>query len=77
MNLRENIINHIDNHDYDDFTKIRWIYLYVCSIFSYDTRFIFGKKELRKEIYNKKLDLNTIEEFEIVCYTIAKIIVMH
>ena len=46
MNLKEEITSYLDSHDYDDFTKIRWIYLYVCSIFSYDKEYILKKQIL-------------------------------
>lgn len=75
MNLKEEITNYIDSHDFDDFTKIRWIYLYVCSIFSYDTRYIFANDYLKKQIYTKKTDIMNVKEFEIVCYAISKVII--
>lgn len=75
MNLKEEITSYLDSHDYDDFTKIRWIYLYVCSIFSYDTKYIFANNSLKKRIYTKKTDIMNVKEFEIVCYAISKVII--
>ena len=75
MNLEEEIISYLDKQNYDDFTKIRWIYLYVSSKFSYDVRFQLGNLKNKKEIYYKKIYNKKVEEFEIVCYTIANILI--
>ena len=73
-----NIINELElifnSNKMDDFTKIRYIYLYVCKLFSYDTRVVFALPSLKKEIYEKELDVKNIKEFEIVCYTFSKIL---
>ena len=74
MNMEMDIITSLENKGYDDLTKIRWIYLYVCQMFSYDTRFLYANKELKKEIYDKNVSIKSVEEFEIVCYTISKVL---
>lgn len=74
MDIQSEIINNIDSEGYDDFTKIRWIYLYVCRLFSYDLRFPYANQDLKKQIYNKELDIKNVEEFEIVCYTFARVL---
>ena len=75
MDLASDIINKLKNKDYDDFTKIRYIYLYLCNIFSYDSRF-YNKNnpKLRHNIYYKEVDIHNVQEYEIVCYTFSKII---
>lgn len=69
------IINTLDGKGYDDFTKIRWIYKYICKEFSYDTRFYYPDSELKTQIYHKHVDISNVEDFEIVCYTFAKILI--
>ena len=75
MDIRENIIGFLDNSGFDDFTKIRYVYLYVCNMFSYDVRFMYGSYDLRKKIYNKKVDITNVQEYEFACYTYAHILV--
>lgn len=75
MDLRGEIIDYLEKSGFDDFTKIRYIYLYVCNLFSYDVRFIYGRQDLKDEIYNKTVDISNVEDFEIVCYTCAHVLV--
>lgn len=75
MDLKEEIYKALDGKGYDDFTKIRWIYLYVCKKFSYDTRYIYAEQNMREKIYNIKLDITNVEDFEVVCYTLARVLV--
>lgn len=52
MNLVDNIEKHFKEHsDYDELTKIRYIYLYICKVFSYDTRFYSRDSKIKKDIY--------------------------
>lgn len=74
MNFESQIDNILCNSNLNDLFKIRWIYLYVCKIFSYDIRFIYAKDNLKEEIYNKKIDIKNIEDYELVCYTIARLL---
>lgn len=73
--LNSYIVNYLDNSSYDDFTKVRWIYLLICKIFSYDSRYYYCNDDMKREIYNKELDLNNIEEYEIICYTFCKVLI--
>ncbi|MBR1377063.1 MAG: hypothetical protein IJ565_04555 [Bacilli bacterium] len=87
MNIADLVTRHIDSHNYDDLTKVRWIYLFLCSLFSYDIRFVLQKNDsndlgyninwesLRNEIYNKELDITNVNDFEIICLTMAKVLV--
>ena len=75
MEIESQIANVFENNNYNDLFKVRWLYLFVCKLFSYDMRFIYADNNLKEEIYNKKIDVNNIEDFEIVCYTIARILV--
>ena len=76
MDLVSEISNNISNQNFDKFTIIRYIYLYLCQTFSYDSRF-FNKNnaKLRAEIYNKKIDIRNVNDFEIVCDTFSNILV--
>lgn len=76
MNLKNKILNDLSNDDYkDDFVKIRYIYLNICDVFSYDVKFMYAEQDLKNEIYNKKISLDNIEEYEIVCYSFARTLV--
>lgn len=75
IDLESQVANILGNNSYNDLFKIRWLYLYVCKMFSYDIRFIYAKENLKEEIYNKLVDIKNIEDFEIVCYTIARVLV--
>ena len=74
MNISENVINFLDNKDYTDLEKIRYIYLYICKIFSYDIRFTVGNEQLKEDIYNYKVDIENVRETELVCYSICRIL---
>lgn len=75
MNIESQIANVFENNNYNDLYKVRWLYLYICNLFSYDIRFIYAENNLKDEIYNKKIDIKNIEEFEIVCYTISRVLI--
>lgn len=74
MDLREDVVNFIDKLNLDDFTKIRYIYLYVCNKFSYDVRFSYADNKLKEEIASKIVDVSNIQEYELVCYAYCKIL---
>jgi len=75
MDIELQIANVFENNNYNDLFKVRWLYLYICKLFSYDMRFIYAKNNLKEEIYNKEIDIKNVEEFEIVCYTIGRVLV--
>ena len=74
MNLKEDILKALEGKGYDDFAKIRWIYLYVCEMFSYDTRFYYGNQKMKTNIYNIDIDITNVQEYEIICYTISRVL---
>lgn len=76
MNMKDMILNELSKDDYkDDFVKIRYIYLIVCNTFTYDMRFIYTNNlDLKNEIYNKDVKLDNVEDYEIVCYSFAKVL---
>ncbi len=71
-NMYEEIVNGIEGKDFDNFTKVRWIYLYICKNFSYDSRYYYANEEQKDKIYNKEINLSSVDEFEIVCYTTVR-----
>lgn len=73
--MEEDIITFLENTNFDDFTKIRYIYIYVCDKFSYDTRFYYAGSGLKDQIYNKVIDIRNVQDYEIVCYSFARILV--
>lgn len=75
MNLKSEVSNVFENNSYTDLFKIRWLYLYICKLFSYDTRFMYADEDLKEKIYNKKIDIENVENFEIVCYSICRILI--
>lgn len=74
MNLIDELDFVFHKTDMDDFARLRYIYLFVCKKFSYDTRFMYALPSMKKKIYETELDIKKIEEYEIVCYTQAKIL---
>lgn len=73
--MSDDVITFLENSGFDDFTKIRYIYRYVCNNFSYDTRFYYGSESLKDKIYNKRVNINNVEDFEIACYSFAHVLV--
>ena len=54
--------------------KARYLYIRSCELFSYDARYqcdlywkTFGKKEVKKEILYKKINLRDVDDFKVVC----------
>ena len=76
MNLKNKILNELSKDNYkDDFVKIRYIYWQVCNTFSYDIRFMYANQDLKNEIYNKKINIDKVEEYEFTCYTFARVLI--
>ena len=72
MNLIKDIEDFFNEHtNFDNFTKIRYIYLYICKTFSYDTKFYIKFDNIKHKIYDKKFDIKNIQEFEGVCFSIS------
>ena len=67
LNLEQEILGKI-KPDWDIFTQIRYIYIRLCEIFSYNYQYTYDETK-RLEIYNEKLNIKNIKKFEIVCST--------
>ena len=74
MDILEKIEMFFEQNKLDDLAKVRYIYLYICNLFSYDTRYMFGTTTLKEEIYYKEIDVRRVEEYEIVCYTYSRVL---
>ncbi len=75
MNIPAQIELIFNANQWDDYTKIRFIYLFVCDNLSYDARFnLSPPPSLKKEIYEKTVDIKNVEDFEVICYTMSKIL---
>lgn len=75
MNLLYTLNEEIENKHLNTDEKIRYIYLRLCQIFSFDTRwyyayFLSGYKTYL-EIKNKKFNVKNIQEYEVICHTIV------
>ena len=44
-------------------------------MFSYDIRFSYARDDIKQSIYERKIDLENVQQFEIVCYTYARVLV--
>ena len=49
MDAELQIAEVFENNTYPDLLKIRWLYFYVCKLFSYDIRYIFASDNLKQE----------------------------
>ena len=73
MNLIDEIQNYFNEHkDFDDFTKLRYIYLKICKTFSYDFRYYQNDYKLNNSIYNDVIDVEDVKKSEYVCSSISK-----
>ena len=76
MNLIENIENYFNEHkDFDNFTKIRYIYLYICKTFSYDLKYYLNNREIKNSIYNEVIDIKNVKKHEYVCSSISNALI--
>ena len=73
MNSKDDVLSFLEDSGFDDFTIIRYIYLYVCNLFTYDIRFHYADYNFKTQIYNKEVDIKNVEDYEIVCYTCAHV----
>lgn len=77
MNVLELLDNELKDKHFNDFEKVRYIYLRTCQFFYFDGRYHFAKNtdiELLKEICNKKLDVTNINDFSVTCHSYSEYI---
>ena len=75
MNLLETLNNELYFKHLTDDEKIRYIYLRLCCIFSFDTRYyyasFFKDYDLLRKILNKKINVKNISDNLVICHTIV------
>ena len=52
-----------------------YIYLLICKVFSYDTRFYSHNPSIKEKIYNTTVDVTDVKKFEAVCTTVSNALV--
>ena len=77
MNVIKTIDDELKERNYlDRFEKIRYIYLRTCKLFSYDIRWTYAKAmyadEFRTLLEEKKINLENVTDFDIVCHSYCK-----
>ncbi len=74
MNLKGEILSFLESKkDYSLLTKVRYVYLKMCKVFSYDYRYLFCEKEEKSYYYEREFDARKITEFELVCSSWCKL----
>lgn len=67
MDLKEKILKDTSKKDWEKLLKVRYVYFQLCTLFSYDYRYLYGTETEKKAIYNRKPDITNIMNYEIVC----------
>ncbi len=74
MNLKDEIFSFLATKpNFSMLSKVRYVYLTLCRIFSYDYRYLFCPKSEKDYYYNKILNADWITDYEVVCSTWCKI----
>ena len=75
MNLLYKLNEEIQSRHLSIDEKIRYIYLRLCEIFSFDTKWYYANYlndyNTYRKIKNKYFNVKNIDEFEVVCHTIV------
>ena len=76
MNLLEELDCELKNKHYNEFEKVRYIYLKLCKLFSFDNRFyytyMFMDNALHQNIINRNIDVCNVQDFLVVCHSFSK-----
>ena len=75
MNLLKQLDNELNNRHYNNFEKIRYIYLKTCKLFYFDSRYYYIEsfdKKLFNKIINKKIDITNVDDFGVICHSYSK-----
>ena len=75
MNLLEQINSELKNKHFSDFECVRYIYLRVCEIFSFNSKYFFHKflsKDEWDNIVNGTIDIKNLNTNLAVCHTISR-----
>ena len=73
MNLLELLSSEISNMHLTNDEKIRYIYLRLCQLFSFDARWNYAwaieDYKTHFEVKNKTFDITNIDDFKVICHT--------
>ena len=76
MNLLELLHDELKGKHYTEFEKVRYVYLRLCQIFSFDSKWrfakIFNDVELLEKLQYKNFDIENIEEYLVVCHSFSR-----
>lgn len=77
MNVLETLNDELKNKHWTKEEKARFLYLRSCELFSYDNRYHFcgyfeNPKERREAIRNRKINLEDVTDFTVICTTHIK-----
>ena len=79
MNLLNILDNELKNKHYNNFEKVRYIYLRTCELFSFDARYYFVEsfnKKLFNNIIDKKIDITNVDDFLVICHSYSKYVLL-
>lgn len=80
MDVIGTIDSELKTKNYNEFQKLRYIYIRGCQLFYFDSRWTFAKKfddtELLKAIADRKIDLTNVDNFDVVCRSFAREVVV-
>lgn len=80
MNILEMLRCEIADKSWSLEEKARYIYIRSCELFSYDPRYklclwINNGAKLEQEIYNRKIDLTNVQDFNVVCSSYSNYVI--
>ena len=67
MNVLELMSKELKMKSWTTEEKARYIFLRSCELFTYDNRYLYGDYELQQKIRNRKINLEWVENFEVIC----------
>lgn len=76
MDLINLLHNEMKDKHLSDLERMRYIYLRVCELFHFDTKWIVadiaGDPKLESKLAKKKIDLERIDDFSVICHTVSR-----
>ena len=79
MNLLDKLDNELKSMHYNDFEKVRYIYLRTCELFYFDSKYYYVENFNRKlfnKIINKKIDVSNVDDFSVICHSYSKFVLL-
>lgn len=76
MDVIYSIYKDMEGRHLSDIEKMRYIYLRVCELFHFSSKWWTtdetGDLKLEKEIMNRKIDLENVRDFSVICHTVSR-----